>query len=63
MWHYVQHACSVLADYVRTHIHIHALLKLLLLYSFKRLALALILELPQVQNPKGTNIRGKLLTK
>ena len=38
-------------------------LKLLLLYSFKRLALALMLELPQVQNHRGTNIRGKLLTK
>ena len=38
-------------------------LKLLLLYSFKRLALALMLELPQVQNHRGTKIRGKLLTK
>ena len=38
-------------------------LKLLLLYSFKRLALALMLELPQVHNHKGTNIRGELLTK
>ncbi len=34
-------------------------MKLLLLYSFKRLALALMLELPQVQNHKGANIRGK----
>ncbi len=34
-------------------------LKLSLLYSFKRLELALMLELPQVQNHKGANIRGK----